>query len=67
MKSIIINDYNKFVDTEKFQLVVSKKLKFEHLYKNGYWNIMKWSESLIEFLESNNIDYDIEADKEEFV
>jgi hypothetical protein len=67
MKSIIINDYNKFVDTEKFQLVVSKKLKFEHLYKNGHWNVMKWSESLIEFLESNNIDYDIEADKEEFV
>lgn len=52
-KKITIHDYNKFMNTQKGDL------KYENLYRSGYWNVFKYSTELENFLKENNIDHSV--------
>lgn len=53
MKKIIIVEYLKFQNTDK------ENIQYENAYRNGYWNVMLYSEELEQFLIRKNIEHKI--------
>lgn len=53
MKKIIIVEYLKFQNTDK------ENTQYENAYRNGYWNVMLYSEELEQFLICKNIEHKI--------
>jgi len=64
MQLIVIVDWHKFVDTDKLENVLAGNLKFHNLMRRAQWNMYKFSDSLIEFLEENDIEYYTMEDSE---
>ena len=48
MKIIVVHDYLKFTNTPN-------RPNIENAYRNGYWNVFKFSETLRNFLKENKI------------
>ena len=57
MEAIVINNYNKFrynLDKVDFSI--------DQIYRNGYWNVKRYSEQLEVFLKNNDIDFELVED-----
>lgn len=57
MEAIVINNYNKFrynLDKVDFSI--------DQIYRNGYWNVKRYTEQLEAFLKNNDIDFELVED-----
>lgn len=57
MEAIVIKNYNKFrynLDKVDFSI--------DQMYRNGYWNVKRYSEQLEVFLKNNDIDFELIED-----
>lgn len=57
MEAIVIKNYNKFrynLDKVDFSI--------DQIYKNGYWNVKRYTEQLEAFLKNNDIDFELVED-----
>lgn len=57
MEAIVIKNYNKFrynLDKVDFSI--------DQMYRNGYWNVKRYSEQLEVFLKNNDIDFELVED-----
>lgn len=57
MEAIVIKNYNKFrynLDKVDFSI--------DQIYRNGYWNVKRYTEQLEAFLKNNDIDFELVED-----
>jgi len=54
MKKIVINDYQKFINT-------ANKPEFHNLYRHGYWNVLQHNKELETFLINSNISHLVQS------